>query len=135
MSLAASEADEQVAYRQSVLGIIGWHFKSMGAMAQGRVPFEAEQFRERSQWIATLAPEVRVGFTEATQATALPHRVKPELWYQQVRFNTLADEFEAASTALAEAAKGAQSRDDIRKAYATVAQTCKACHDRFRSNF
>lgn len=131
----AGEADQQVLYRQSVLGVIGWHFKSMGAMAQGRVPFDADLFAQRSQWIATLAPEVRVGFTDATQATELPNRVKPELWYQQARFNTLADELETASVALVEAAKDAQSRDDIRKPYAKVAQTCKACHDRFRTNF
>jgi cytochrome c556 len=130
-SQAEVATDDYVTYRQSVFNLMGWHFKQMGAMVQGRTDYDAAEFKQRAEAVAALAQMPAEGFIPETRGTQFPHHVKPEVWYQTERFNELMQGLVVSTTELAKQA-GAEDKDDLRAAFGKVARQCKSCHDRYR---
>ncbi len=124
-------SDDYVEYRQAAFNAMGWHFKKMGAMIQGRTPYDAVEFKQRAEAVAALSQLPAEGFVAETQDTELPTRLKPEMWYQKERFDGYMQDLTKATAELA-AQAGAEDKDDLRSAYGGAAQQCKNCHDRFR---
>lgn len=132
MSYAQEQrVDDYVEYRQAAFNAMGWHFKKMGAMIQGRAPYDAAEFKRRAEAVAALSQLPAEGFVPETQDTELPTRLKPEMWYQKERFDGYMQDLTKATAALA-AQAGAEDKDDLRSVYGGAAQQCKNCHDRFR---
>ncbi|SIS56463.1 Cytochrome c556 [Neptunomonas antarctica] len=124
-------ADDYVEYRQGVFNAIGWHFKKMGPMIQGRIPYDAVEFKRHAEAVAVLSHMPAEGFVKEAKDSTLPTRVKPDVWFQTERFNTYMDDMIKAAAELAEQA-GVEDKDELRPAYGNVAKQCKACHDRYR---
>ena len=126
-------SDDFVEYRQAAFNTMGWHFKKMGAMIQGRVPYDAVEFKRRAEAVAALAQLPAEGFVPETQNTELPTRLKPEMWYQKERFDGYMQDLIKATAELA-AQAGAEDKDDLRSVFGGAARQCKNCHDRFRES-
>jgi cytochrome c556 len=48
-------ADDAIEYRQGALAVMGNHFSRIGAMASGKVPFDAKAVQANADLVATLA--------------------------------------------------------------------------------
>ncbi len=59
-------------------------------------------------------------------------KAKPEIWKEQAKFKGGADKLQAEAAKLAAAAKTG-NLDNLKAAFGATAETCKACHDAFRS--
>ena len=73
--------------------------------------------------------------TAAGLLVALPAAAqfaKPEIWREMDKVKAGADKLVADTAALSAAAKTG-NLDQIRAAFGTVGQTCKACHDNYRA--
>lgn len=128
----APKPENVLKYRQAIYTAIGWNFGPMGAMAQGRVPFDAKAFQMRAERVAALAPMVGESFTPETRGLA-NSRLKPAMWDDRADFDAKMKEFVDASTRLAAAARtGDEARS--KEAFFAAANTCKACHDRYKSD-
>ncbi len=125
-------SDDYVEYRQAAFTAMGWHFKKMGAMIQGRAPYDALEFKRRAEAVSALSQLPAEGFLPETQDTQLATRLKPEMWYQKERFDTYMQDLTTATAELA-AQAGAEDKDDLRSVYGSAARQCKNCHDRFRA--
>jgi cytochrome c556 len=126
-----AKPEDAVKYRQSSLFVMGQHFARVGAMANGRVPFDAKVAADNAEIVAAMAKLPWAAFGPGTDKGA-PTKAKPEIWTEQAKFKDAGDKLMAESAKLAAAAKTG-NLDSIKAAFGATAGTCKACHDAYRS--
>ncbi len=123
--------EDAIKYRQGAFTVMANHFGRIGAMAQGKAPFDAKAAAESADIVATLSKLPFTAFGEGTDK-GLPQRAKPEVWKESAKFKAAADKMIDAVAKLDTAAKGG-NLDAIKAAFGTAGQSCKACHDDFRA--
>ena len=123
-----AKAEDAIKYRQSALFVMAQHFGRVGAMANGKVPFDAKAAEQNADIVAQMAKLPWAGFEAAHEGG----KAKPEIWKEQAKFKDLADKMQAETTKLAAAAKTGDV-DKLKAAFGPAAASCKACHDDFRN--
>lgn len=123
--------EDAVKYRQSALTVIANSFGKIGAMVNGRAPFDAKVAQDSAHVVATLSALPWAGFTPNTEA--LKSRAKPEIWKDAAKFKESSDKLVAEAAKLEAAAKTG-NLDTIKVAFGAVGGSCKACHDAFRTD-
>ena len=126
-----AKAEDAIDYRQSVFTVQGTHFGRIGAMVNGKVPFDAKVAAENADVVATMAKLPWAAFGPGTDKGG-DTKAKAEIWTEQAKFKDNSDKLIVESTKLAAAAKTG-NLDSLKTAFAATAGTCKACHDAFRS--
>ncbi|MGD9774789.1 c-type cytochrome [Diaphorobacter sp.] len=126
-----AKSEDAIKYRQGSLFVIGQHFGRIGAMVNGKAPFDAKVAQENADLVASLAALPWTAFGPGTDKGAA-HKAKPEAWTEQAKFNEHADKFKAEAVKLAAAAKTG-NLDNLKAAFGPAASSCKACHDAYRS--
>lgn len=121
--------EDAVKYRKAAFTVMGAHFGRIGAMANGRVPFDAKMVADNAAIVETMSKLPWAGFGEGTDKGDT--RAKPEIWTEQAKFKEGADKMQAEVVKLAAAAKTG-NLDNVKAAFGAVGQTCKACHDAYR---
>ena len=125
-----AKPEDAIKYRKAALTVTAAHFGRMGAMAQGKAPFDAKLAAENAEIVASMAKLPWAAFGEGTDVGET--KAKPEIWKQNAKFKEAAEKFQAESTKLAAAAKTGKE-DAFKAAFSATAGTCKACHDDFRA--
>ena len=122
-----AKAEDAIKYRQSALSVLGAHFGRLGAMANGKMPFDAKSAQESAEIVAFMSKLPWAGFGAGTEGG----KAKPEVWKEQAKFHDLSEKMQAETAKLAAAAKSG-NLDQLKAAFGPAAQSCKACHDDFR---
>ena len=65
-----AKAEDAIKYRQSALFVMGQHFGRLGAMANGRIPFDAKAAQENADVVAQMAKLPWAGFGAGTDKGA-----------------------------------------------------------------
>ncbi|TFY97413.1 c-type cytochrome [Ramlibacter rhizophilus] len=125
-----AKPEDALKYRQSALFIMGQHFGRIGAMANGRVPYDAKVAVENAEVVAEMARLPWVGFGPGYDKVS-PTRAKPEIWTEQAKFREHNEKLVGETQKLLAAAK-TNNLDNLKAAFTATAGTCKACHDNFR---
>lgn len=125
-----AKPEDAVKYRKASFTVMGAHFGRLGAMAQGRVPFDAKMAADNAEIVADMAKLPWAAFGEGTDGGDT--KAKPEIWKQGAKFKEASDKLQAESVKLAAAAKTGKE-DAFKAAFAATAGTCKNCHDDFRA--
>ena len=107
--------------------MLGQHFGRLGAMAQGKIPFDAKAAQDNAEVVLNMSKLPWAGFGPGTEGG----KAKPAIWKEQAKFKEHADKFEAEAVKLAAAAKTG-NLDNLKAAFGDAAGTCKACHDAYR---
>jgi cytochrome c556 len=123
--------EDAIKYRQAAFTVLGNHFSRIGAVAQGKVPFDAKAVAENALIVSDLARLPFTAFGEGTDK-GLPSRAKPEVWKDAAKFKAAADKL-LAEVAKLDAAVKVGTLDALKPAFGAVGQTCKGCHDDFRA--
>jgi cytochrome c556 len=118
--------EDAIKYRQSAMFVMANHFGRIGAMVQGKVPFDAGAAAANAEIVATLSKLPFAGFIEGTQAGNT--KAKPSVWTDRAKFDAGATKMQEAAAKLSVAAKSG-NLDQIKAAFGPTAQACKACHD------
>lgn len=126
-----AKPEDAIKYRQSALFVMGQHFGRIGAMANGRIPFDAKAAAENAEIVADMAKLPWVAFGPGTDKGGNT-KAKPEIWTEQAKYKEAGDKLVAESAKLAAAAKTG-NLDSLKTAFAATADTCKACHDAYRA--
>lgn len=126
-----AKSEDAIEYRQGALFVIGQHFSRLGAMANGRVQFDAKAAQDNADVVASLAALPWAGFGPGTDKGA-PHKAKPGVWSEHAKFTEHAEKFQAEAVKLAAAAKTG-NLDNLKAAFGPAANSCKACHDAYRA--
>lgn len=130
-SAQLEKAEDAIQYRQSALFVMGQHFGRIGAMANGKAPYDAKAAQDNADIVATLAHLPWVAFGPGTDKGART-KAKPNIWTEQGKFKEHADKMQTATTQLAAAAK-TNNLDNLKVAFGDAAKSCKACHDNYRA--
>lgn len=125
------KAEDAIKYRQSALFVMGQHFGRIGAMANGKAPFDAKAAQENADIVAQIAKLPWAGFGPGTDK-GRETRAKPEIWAEHAKFRELADKLGAETVKLAAAAKTGDL-GQLKAAFGETAKSCKACHDNYRN--
>ena len=126
-----AKPEDAIKYRQSGMFMMGQHFGRIGAMVNGRIPFDAKVATENAEIVAELSKLPQAGFGPGTDQGA-PTKAKPEVWTEQAKFMELHDKRTEAAVKLVAAAKTG-NLDTLKTAFAATADTCKTCHDTYRA--
>jgi cytochrome c556 len=121
--------EDAVKYRQSVMTVMGTHFGRIGAMVNGRAPFDAKAAQDSAFIVATMSTLPWPAFTPDTEA--LKSRAKPEIWKEAAKFKEANEKLMAEVVKLEVAAKSG-NLDTIKAAFGNVGGSCKACHDSYQ---
>jgi cytochrome c556 len=121
--------EDAIKYRQGAMRVMAAHFGALGAMANGRAPFDAQAAARHADVIALVSHLPFAGFVQGTDKGET--RAKPEIWTEQAKFKGAAEKMQTEVGKLAAAAKTG-SLDNLKAAFSPAANTCKACHDDFR---
>lgn len=123
-----AKPEDAIKYRQSALFVMGQHFSRIGAMANGRVPFDAAAAAANADIVAEMAKLPWAAFGAGTEGG----KSKPEVWKEGAKFKEHQDKMVAETGKLAVAAK-AGNIDALKAQFGATAGSCKACHDSFRN--
>lgn len=123
-----AKTEDAIKYRQGALFVIGQHFGRLGAMAQGKIPFDAKAAQDNAEVVLNMSKLPWAGFGPGTEGG----KAKPAIWKEQAKYKEHADKFEAEAVKLAAAAKTG-NLDNLKAAFGDAAGTCKACHDAYRN--
>jgi cytochrome c556 len=121
--------EDAVKYRQSALSVMGTHFGRIGAMVNGKAPFDAKAAQDSAFIVATMSTLPWPAFTPDTEA--LKSRARPEIWKESAKFKEASEKMMAEAAKLEVAAKSG-NLDTIKAAFGAVGGSCKACHDSFQ---
>jgi cytochrome c556 len=122
--------EDAVKYRQSVMYTMGTHFYSrLGAMANGRIPFDAKAAAENADLVLSLSKLPWIAFGPETNGAGKSD-AKPAIWTEQAKFKDLSEKMQAEVVKL-HAASRAGDVEVLKAAYRSTANACKACHDSF----
>lgn len=129
----AEEADpkkEAIKYRQSVMTIVGWNFKPMGAMVKGERPFDAKAFATHAKDLAAVTSvDILTGFPEDSDGDG--SKAKAEIWLKWDDFKDKMGAMQREAAKLAEVAAGGD-QEAMKKQFGAAGKTCKGCHDDYK---
>ena len=123
--------EDAIKYRKASLTVMAAHFGRLGAMANGRMPYDAKAAAENAEVVSALAKLPWAAFGEGTDKGDT--RAKPEIWKESAKFKEASDKMVAEMGKLNTAAK-AGNLDALKAAFGPAAASCKACHDNFRKD-
>ena len=123
--------EDAVKYRKAAFTVMASHFGRIGAMANGRVPFDAKAAAESAAIVETMSKLPWEAFGAGTDKGDT--RALPAIWTEQAKFKEGADKLQTAATQLTAAAKTG-NLDSVKTAFGAAGQTCKACHDAYRKD-
>jgi cytochrome c556 len=123
--------EDAIKYRQSVMFTMGNHFYTrLGAIANGRVAFDAKAAAENTDLIVTLSRLPWVAFGPGTDLGITD--AKPAIWTEQAKFKDLSEKMQAEVLKL-QAASRTGDPEVLKAAYRATSNACKACHDAYTS--
>src|SRR3990167_11218333 len=124
-----AKPEDAIKYRKAGMTLMAAHFGRIGAMANGKAPFEAKAAMDNAEIAATLSKLPFAGFIDGSDKGET--KAKPEVWSEKDKFRTATNNMQEEMAKLTAAAKTG-NLDQIKAAFGPTAKSCKACHDDFR---
>jgi cytochrome c556 len=126
-----SKGEQALTYRKALYQVIVWNFGPMGAMAQGKVPYNAAEFARRADRVAAVTPLLQEAYPPESEGVK-NSKLKPEMWSNRADFDSKLKDLIDRSATLAAVAKGGDA-DKSKAAFFDTANACKACHEKYRA--
>ena len=123
--------EDAIKYRQSAMFVMGNHFGRIGAMVQGRVPYDAAMAAANADVVVAMSRLPFAGFVDGTASTE-KGRAAAVIWTDRAKFDEASKKMQEEVAKLAAAAH-TNNLDAVKAAFGPVGQACKACHDNFRN--
>jgi cytochrome c556 len=127
-----TQAEKTLKYRKALYQVIVYNVGPMSAMAQDKMPFNGADFATRANRVAELAPMLVEAYSPDTKGVANSN-MKAEAWQNRADFDAKMKDFADTSAALAQVAKGGDPAKS-KAAFFDMANTCKACHDKYKAD-
>ena len=126
-----AKPEDAVKYRKGVMVVMSNHFGRIGAMVNGRAPYDPKAALMNAELVEQMSRLPWPAFTQNTDK--LSDLAKPAIWAEPAKFKEHNESLQAATVKLVAAAK-TENLDTLKTAFGNTAQACKSCHDNFRNN-
>jgi len=128
--LAQAKPDVLVKQRQAVMTLQGKYFGPLGAMAQGKAPYNAATVQRNAGFLDNLSRMSWDGFDPSTKGEK--SRALPAVFDSKAKFDEIASRLETElSTLVTVSRKGDEAA--VKAQIGAVGKVCGACHNDFRS--
>ncbi len=121
--------EDAVKYRKAAFTVMAAHFGRLGAMANGRAPYDAAAASANADVVVDMSKLPYAGFVDGTSGTE-KGAPKGNVWTERAKFDAAAKKMQDEVVKLAAAAK---TEAGLKSAFGPAAGACKACHDDFRN--
>ena len=121
--------EDAVKYRKAAFTVMGTHFGRLGAMANGRAPYDAAAASANADIVVEMSKLPYAGFVDGTSGTE-KGSPKGNVWTERAKFDAAAKKMQDEVVKLAAAAK---TEAGLKAAFGPAASACKSCHDDFRN--
>jgi len=125
-----AKPEDAIKYRKNALFVMQQHFARLGAMAQGKAPYDAKLAADNAAIVASMAVLPWAAFGDGTDKGDT--KATSEVWKNKEGFKQVTDKFLTEVGKLKTAA-GTGKLDDLKAAVNATAASCKACHDDYRA--
>lgn len=126
-----AKPEDAINYRQSAFTLMGAHMGRLGAMANGKTPYDAKAATESAALLEILSKLPFVAFGPGTDM-GLHTKALPEIWKENAKFKDAAEKMMLQTTKLNAAVK-ANGLDGLKAEFGSTGGACKACHDKFHA--
>jgi cytochrome c556 len=126
-----AKPEEAIKYRKAAFTLMNAHVGRIGAMVQGKAPFDPKAAAESAEIATVMSKLPYSAFVAGTDKGDT--KAKPEIWTEDAKFRGAASKMQEEMAKLNAAAKTG-NLDQIKAAFGPLAQSCKACHDDFRKD-
>jgi cytochrome c556 len=123
--------EDAVKYRQSAMFVMANHFGRIGAMVNGRAPYDAGVAAANAEVVATMSRLPFIGFVDGTPGTG-KGGANAKIWSDRAGFDAGAKKMQDEIAKLVTASK-TNNLDTLKGAFGEVGKTCKGCHDEYRN--
>lgn len=121
--------EDAIEYRKAAFQLIRYQIGDMGDMLKGKVPFDAERFKQRANNAAHLSAMPWEAFPAGSDKGATD--ALPAIWSDRATFDKKAQAFADYAQKLAVAAESGDKKV-IGAAFKNWAKGCKDCHNSFK---
>jgi len=125
-----SKPADAIAYRKAAMKVIGYHFKAMGAVVQGKAAYDKAAFERDATMVAAVSDAAWADSLVDGSAMG-DTTLKESALMDKAGFLALAKDFHAAAVSLAATAEKGDL-DAAKGAFGETAKSCKACHGAYR---
>lgn len=127
-----SKVDGQIKYRQAVWTMARTYYGPMGAMAQGKMPFDKAAISQYADVLATLSKLPIDMFPAGSgKGDKVKTEAKAAIWTDSAKFKEKMTSFQQETGKLAQVAKSGDEKA-IKAQIGAVGKSCKACHESFK---
>lgn len=118
-----------VKQRQAKMTLQAKYVGPLAAMAQGKLPYNAEVVKRNTGYLEALSMMAWDGFDASTQG--VKSEALPAIWKEPGKFKQAQEHFEREVGDLAAAVRGGNEAN-VKSAIGAVGKACGACHQDFR---
>jgi len=128
---AAAQAKPEVLVKQrkAAMTLQGKYLGPMGAMAQGKIPYNASVVQRNAGFLEALSKMPWDGFDPSTKGEK--SAALPAVWDKPDEFKKAAERFENEAAKLAQVSKGGDEAA-VKAQIGATAKSCGGCHETFR---
>jgi cytochrome c556 len=127
---AQAKPEDLVKQRMAAMTLMAKYIGPVGAMVQGKVPYDAAVVARNTSFVDTLDKMPWDGFNPSTRDVKDTH-AKPDIYSEAEKCKSRWEHLQSEVATLAAAAKGGD-QNAVKAAFGGVGKACKACHDDFR---
>jgi cytochrome c556 len=129
-AFAQAKPEDTIKYRQAAFTVMAKSFGHLGAMADGKIPYDAAAAAASADVLAVVAKLPFTAFDAGTDKGNT--KTKPEAWTNAAKFKQAEDEMHGALAKLLTAARSGNA-DQLKATFGPAGKTCKGCHDDFKN--
>ena len=128
--LAQAKPEVLVKQRQAVMTLQGKYFGPLGAMAQGKAPYNVETVRRNAGFLDNLSRMPWDGFVPGTKGEK--SRALPAVYENKAKFDQAGSALENETSKLVSVSRSGDEAA-VKAQIGAVAKVCGACHNDFRA--
>ena len=130
-ALAQVKPEILVKQRQAAMTLQGKYMGPLGAMAQGKAPYNAETVAFNAAMLDALSRMPWDGFAPASKDATVKTAALPAIWSEPAKFQEAQDNFQKAVQGLVAVSRGGDEAAQ-KAAIGGVGKACGGCHQNFR---
>ncbi|MBI5552431.1 MAG: cytochrome c [Desulfobacterales bacterium] len=127
-----AKPEDAIGYRKGAMTLIGHHFSRIGAVVQGKAPFDKGAVAKDAELVATLSTLPWDAFMAPGAEKGQTH-LKAEALKDKEGFRAAADATVAETARLSQVA-ATGDLDVIKTQFGAAGKSCKGCHEKYRTH-
>ena len=130
-AFAQVKPEVMVKQRQAAMTLIGKYWGPLGAMGQGKAPYNADVVKRNAGYLNVLDKMPWDGFSPETKGTSAKTAALPAIWNEPDKFKQAQERLQSEVAKLVEVSqRGDESA--VKAQIGATGKACGGCHENFR---